>query len=60
VTVAFGFRKSLKLAPGVRVTLSKRRASVSGGPRGAKLSVNTRREKRASLGWFGAFWRRRL
>jgi hypothetical protein len=58
--MAFGFRKSLKVAPGVRVTLSKRGVSVSGGPRGTKLSVNTRREKRASLGWFGGFWRRRL
>jgi hypothetical protein len=58
--MALGFRKSLSVAPGVRVTLSKRGVSVSGGPRGAKLSVNTRREKRASLGWLGAFWRKRL
>lgn len=58
--MAFGFRKSVKLAPGVRLTFSKRGASVSGGPRGAKLSVNTRREKRASLSWLGTFWRKRL
>ena len=58
--MAFGFRKSFKLAPGVRVTLGKRGASVSGGPRGAKLSANTRGEKRASLGRFGAFWRKKL
>ena len=58
--MAFGFRKSFKLAPGVRMTLSKRGASLSGGPRGAKVSVNTRREKRASLGWFGTCWRKRL
>ena len=58
--MAFGFRKSIKLAPGIRVTLSKRGASVSGGPRGAKLSANARGEKRASLGSFGAFWRKRL
>ena len=58
--MAFGFRKSIKLAPGVRLTLSKRGASVSGGPRGAKLSANSRREKRASLGWLGTFWRKRL
>ena len=58
--MGIGFRKSFKLAPGVRMTLSKRGASVSGGPKGAKLSVNTRREKRASLSWFGAFWRKRL
>lgn len=58
--MAFGFRKSIKLAPGFRVTLSKRGASINGGPKGAKLSANTRGEKRASLGWFGAFWRKRL
>lgn len=58
--MAFGFRKSLKVAPGVRLTLSKRGASVSGGPRGAKVSVNTRRERRLSLARFGAFWRKRL
>jgi Protein of unknown function (DUF4236) len=58
--VAFGFRKSIKLGPGVRSNLSKRGASVSGGPKGAKLSVNTRNEKRVSLGRFGAFWRKKL
>jgi Protein of unknown function (DUF4236) len=58
--VAWSFRKSLKIAPGVRINLSKRGASVSGGPKGAKLSVNTRNEKRTSVGRFGAFWRKRL
>jgi hypothetical protein len=55
-----GFRKSLKLAPGIRLTAGRRGLSVSGGPRGAKVSVNTRRERRAGLGWFGMFWRRRI
>lgn len=58
--MAFGFRKSMTLAPGVRVTLSKRGASVSGGPKGTKLSSNTRGERRASAGLFGAFWRKKL
>jgi Protein of unknown function (DUF4236) len=58
--MAFGFRKSFRIAPGIRMTMSKRGASVSGGPKGAKLSVNTRSEKRASLGRFGAFWRKKL
>lgn len=53
LTVGWSFRKSLKIAPDVRVTLGKRGASVSGGPKGAKLSVNTRSEKRAPLGRFG-------
>ena len=58
--MGWSFRKSLKIAPGVRVTLGKRGASVSGGPKGAKLSVNTRSEKRASVGRFGTFWRKKL
>jgi uncharacterized protein DUF4236 len=58
--VGWSFRKSLKIAPGVRVNFSKRGASVSGGPKGAKLSVNTRSEKRASVGRFGTFWRKKL
>jgi hypothetical protein len=58
--VAFGFRKSFKVAPGVRMTLSKRGGSVSAGPRGAKASINSRREKRASLSFLGAFWRKRV
>jgi len=58
--MGWSFRKSLKIAPGVRVTLSRRGASASAGPKGAKVSVNTRREKRVSLSRFGAFWRKRL
>jgi hypothetical protein len=58
--LAFGFRKSVRLAPGVRLTVGKRGASVSGGPRGAKLSVNTRKERRFSVGWLGAFWRKKI
>ena len=58
--MAIGFRRSFKLAPGVRINLSKRGASVSGGPKGVKLSVNNRREKRASFSWLGGFWRKRL
>ena len=57
--MAFGFRKSIKLAPGVRVTLSKRGASVSGGP-GREAEREHPPEKRASLGWLGTFWRKRL
>lgn len=58
--MGFGFRKSIKLAPGVRPNLSKRSAGLSAGPRGAKLSANTRGQKRASLGWRGLFWRKSL
>jgi hypothetical protein len=54
------FRKSVRLAPGVRLNLSKRGAGVSVGPRGAKLSANTRGRRTLSLGRGGLFWRKRL
>jgi hypothetical protein len=56
----FGFRKSLKIVPGVRLNLSRRSAGVSVGPRGAKLSANSRGRRGASLGWRGLFWRKRF
>jgi len=58
--VAWGFRKSKKLFPGVRLTVAKRGASVSAGPKGAKVSMNTRGERRGSAGFLGLFWRKRL
>lgn len=58
--MAFSYRKSLKLAPGVKLNLSRRGAGISAGPRGAKVSTNTRGQKRASLGLLGFLWRKRL
>lgn len=52
--MGWSFRKSLKIAPGVRLNLNKRGASVSAGPRGAKVSANTRRQKRLSVSRFGS------
>jgi hypothetical protein len=50
----------VKIAPGVRLNLGKRGASWSAGPTGAKVSANTRREKRLTVSRFGAFWRKKL
>lgn len=36
------FRKSIKIAPGLRLNVSKRGTSVSIGPRGAKLNIGKR------------------
>jgi hypothetical protein len=58
--MGFGFRKSIKLAPGVRLNLGRRSVGGSIGPRGAKLSANSRGQRRASLSWRGFFWRKRL
>jgi hypothetical protein len=43
------FRRSFKLAPGVRLNVGKRSAGVSVGPRGAKVSANTRNEVRRTV-----------
>lgn len=39
--MAFRFRRSMKIAPGVRLNISKKGGSVSIGPRGAKLTSGT-------------------
>jgi Protein of unknown function (DUF4236) len=43
------FRRSLKIAPGLRLNLSKRGAGMSIGPRGAKVSVNSRGQVRRTV-----------
>jgi len=58
--VSWGFRKSVKLAPGLRLSLGRRSAGLSVGRRGARLSAATRGRRGASLGWRGLFWRKRL
>jgi len=58
--VGLFFRKSLKIAPGLRLNLSKRGVGVSAGPRGTKLSANTRGERRASFSFKGLNWRKRI
>lgn len=40
--MSFRFRRSIKIAPGVRVNLSKSGASVSMGARGASISTGKR------------------
>jgi hypothetical protein len=44
------FRRSFKIAPGLRFNVSKRSVGASVGPRGAKLSANTRGEARRTVG----------
>ncbi|MFN3627515.1 MAG: DUF4236 domain-containing protein [Parvibaculum sp.] len=39
--MAFRFRRSMKIAPGVRLNIGKKGGSVSIGPRGAKLTTGT-------------------
>lgn len=39
------FRRSFKVAPGVRVNLNKKSASISFGPKGLKHTVSTTGKK---------------
>ncbi len=57
--MAWGYRRSRKLAPGVRLNVGKRGLGVSAGIRGARVSTNTRGERGVSLFWKGLFWRKR-
>ena len=60
--MAMKFRKSIKVAPGVKVTLGRRSASVSVGPKGFKHSVNTRGEvhRTTSIPGTGLYDRQRI
>lgn len=40
--MSFRFRKSLRIAPGISLNLSKSGPSVSVGPRGAKINASRR------------------
>lgn len=48
--MGFRFRKSFKLAPGVRLNLSKKSMGLSFGGKGARFSVNSSGRKTASVG----------
>lgn len=64
---SFRFKKSVKPAPGVRLNGSKTEVGPSGGVRGARASIDIRRQESTwlgipgtGLGWRStAWWRRR-
>ena len=58
--MAWGFRKSVKIAPGVRLNLGRRGVGLSAGPRGAKMSANTRGQRHRSFSFMGLFSRKRV
>lgn len=47
--MGLSWRKSVKLVPGVRLTFSKRGASLSAGPPHVKAGTDTRGTRRASV-----------
>lgn len=44
------FRKSFKIAPGVKLNLNKNSTSITFGKRGAHYTVNSKGKKTASVG----------
>jgi hypothetical protein len=58
--VSWGYRKSKRLARGVRLNVGKRGVGVSVGPCHAKVSVNTSGRRSVYLSLLGFFLRKRL
>jgi len=58
--MSWGYRRSRRIAPGLRLNMSKRGLGVSVGPRHAKLSANTRGRRALYLSALGFFLRKRL
>lgn len=48
--MTFRFRRSIKVAPGIRLNLSKSGVSATVGPRGAKVTLNHKGERRSTVG----------
>jgi hypothetical protein len=51
--MAFRFRRSIRILPGVRINLGKRSASVSLGGRGAHVTMRPGHKVRATVGMPG-------
>jgi hypothetical protein len=58
--MSWGYRKRVKLLPGINLNIGKRAMAVSGGRRGAHISASSRRRGSLALGWKGLFWRKKL
>ena len=58
--MSWGYRRSRRIARGVRMNVSKRGLGLSFGPRGAKVSMNTRGRRSIYLSLLGFFFRKRL
>ena len=58
--MSWGYRRSRKIAPGLRLNVGKRGVGVSVGPRHAKVSVNTSGRRSLHLSALGVFSRKRI
>lgn len=50
IEMGFRFRKSIKIAPGVRVNIGKKSTSISFGGKGARYTISSTGRKTASVG----------
>jgi hypothetical protein len=58
--MGWGYRRSRKIAPGLRLNLGRRGVGLSAGPRHAKVSVNSRGRRSLYASAFGFFFRKRI
>jgi len=58
--MGWGYRRSRKIAPGLRLNVGKRGLGVSAGPRHAKVSVNTRGRRSLYFSALGFFFPKRV
>lgn len=58
--MSWGFRKRVKVLPGLNANIGKRGVGLSGGRRGARVSVGSTGRRALWIGWKGFFWRRKL
>lgn len=48
--MGFRFRRSISIAPGIRITANKNSIGISAGPKGAHVSINTKGQTSKSIG----------
>jgi hypothetical protein len=58
--MTWGYRRSKRIARGVRLNVGKRGVGVSVGPRYAKVSVNTSGRRSLYVSLLGFFFRKRV
>jgi hypothetical protein len=58
--MSWGYRRSKRIARGVRLNVGKRGVGVSVGPRHAKVSVDASGRRSVYLSLLGFFFRKRL
>jgi hypothetical protein len=58
--MTWGYRRSKRIARGVRLNVGKRGVGVSVGPRHAKVSVNTSGRRSLYVSLLGFFFRKRV